>query len=139
MWKEQKGITLVELLAVLSLMSVIIMLVGSSMMFGQKQYKAQTEMIEHQDQVRYVMATITKEVRSHNSSQVSVTNGVLNIGSDSYEFSSPHVLKNGSPISDQIGVFEVKKNDLELDITIASTADGGNEQQRLSTILYLRK
>ncbi|MFB1051784.1 PilW family protein [Paraliobacillus sp. JSM ZJ581] len=139
MWKEQKGITLVELLAVLSLMSIIIMLVGSAMMFGQKQYKNQTEMIEHQDQVRYVMATITKEVRSHNPSQVSVTDDVLNIGSDSYEFSAPHVLKNGTSISDEIGLFEIKKNDLELDIAIASTADAGNEQQRLSTIIYLRE
>ncbi|WP_182200445.1 PilW family protein [Paraliobacillus salinarum] len=139
MWKEQKGITLVELLAVLSLMSIIIMLVGSAMMFGQKQYKNQTEIIEQQDQVRYVMATLTKEIRSHNSSQISVSGNVLNIGSDSYEFSAPQVLKNGTPMSDRIGVFEVEKNDLELDITIASSAVGGNEQQRLSTILYLRK
>lgn len=43
---NQRGITLVELLAVLAILSVIILLIGSAHLFGQKQLIYQTDELD---------------------------------------------------------------------------------------------
>lgn len=137
--REERGMTLVELLAALALLSIIIMLVGSAMFFGQKQYSKQTETIAKQDEVRFVMSTITKEIRSHHADEVTVADRVLTIGTDQYKLNTSQLLKNGVVLSDQIAVFNVIKQDEQIDITIESTSDEYNEKQTLSTVIYLRE
>ncbi|GAA5416245.1 hypothetical protein Pryu01_01277 [Paraliobacillus ryukyuensis] len=137
--REERGMTLVELLAALALLSIIIMLVGSVMFFGQKQYSKQTETIAKQDEVRFVMSTITKAIRSHHADEVTVADSVLTIGTDQYKLNTSQLLKNSVVLSDQIAVFNVIKQDEQIDITIGSTSDEYNEKQTLSTVIYLRE
>lgn len=75
--KNEKGITLIELLAALALVSMVILLASSVQLFGQKQVNNQTNEIQNQSNVRLALNIVTKEIRK--ASNVSVTNNVLTI------------------------------------------------------------
>lgn len=137
--KEEHGMTLIELLAVLALLSIIIALIGSAMVFGQKQYHSQKEIIDRQDEVRFIMSTLTKEIRSHQASDIKVQADNLIVGTDVYQLEGSKFLKNDTVLSQQIAVFEVKKNEQRIDISVTSLTDQNYEQKQLSTVLYLRE
>ncbi|WP_112181503.1 MULTISPECIES: PilW family protein [Paraliobacillus] len=141
MFKNEKGMTLIELLAALALMSIIIALIGSAHIFGQKQYRNQTEEINYQEQVRYVMATITKEIRSTEADLVSVTSDTneITIGTNSYELEQPNFYENSTVISDQISSFNIDKEDGKIEISISSLPNRNGKIETLSTVIYLRE
>ncbi len=140
MFKNEKGMTLIELLAALALMSIIIALIGSAHIFGQKQYRNQTEEINYQEQVRYVMATITKEIRSTEADQVSViSENEITIGTNSYELVQPIFYKNSTVLSDQISDFNIVEKDGKLEILISSLQNRNGKIETLSTVIYLRE
>lgn len=61
---NSKGVTLVEILAVLVLASLIITLVTSIVMLGKNTFGNQTFKADSQDTVTFAMKEITKEIRS---------------------------------------------------------------------------
>ncbi|GAA0294753.1 prepilin-type N-terminal cleavage/methylation domain-containing protein [Gracilibacillus halotolerans] len=64
MKSNQRGFTLVELLAAITLASLVIILLGSVHLFAQKQYNTQTESVNHQKEVRLAMTSITQQLRT---------------------------------------------------------------------------
>src|SRR5690625_2644616 len=64
MKNNQQGITLVELLGVLAILSVILLLVGSVHLFAQKQLVYQTDQVGKQSDVRLVVSQLTTDFRS---------------------------------------------------------------------------
>lgn len=140
-FKNEKGMTLIELLAALALMSIIIALIGSAHIFGQKQYRNQTEEINYQEQVRYVMAAITKEIRSSEADQVSVISiNEITIDTNNYKFSEkPNIYKNSTVLSDQISNFVVDEVDGKIEISISSLPNRNGKIETLSTVIYLRE
>lgn len=139
-FKNEKGMTLIELLAALALMSIIIALIGSAHIFGQKQYRNQTEEINYQEQVRYVMATITKEIRSTEADQVSViSDNEITIGANNYELVQPNFYENSTVLSDHISNFILDEEDGKIEISISSLPNRNGKIETLSTVIYLRK
>ncbi|KAB8137491.1 prepilin-type N-terminal cleavage/methylation domain-containing protein [Gracilibacillus oryzae] len=139
MFKSEKGITLVELLAALALMSVIIALISSVHLFGQKQYRDQTAEISNYNEVRTVIALITSELRSTSADLIKVEDNTLKIDEDLYSLSSTHLNKNGQTISSQISEFSIKKTGTEVDISVTSTEDNNGNTQSITTTIYLRE
>ncbi|GGM27249.1 hypothetical protein GCM10011351_11330 [Paraliobacillus quinghaiensis] len=141
MFKNEKGMTLVELLAALALMSIIIALIGSAHIFGQKQYRNQTEEINYQEQVRYVMATITKEIRSTESDKVMITNEInkITLGTTSYKLDQPNFYKNSTVLSDKISNFIINEEDGKIEVSISSLPNRNGKIETLSTVIYLRE
>lgn len=146
MIKNERGITLVELLGSLALMSIILLLIGSVHLFGQRQFRDQSADINSQSQVRYVMSQVTSDIRSITSDQVTGdTEGVLNLGVNVYEHnnSSAILSRNGVVISENIKTFTWAINDEEVDVhielTVGSTDNQRGQATELVTTIYFRR
>ncbi|MFJ7936427.1 prepilin-type N-terminal cleavage/methylation domain-containing protein [Sporosarcina sp. NPDC096371] len=61
--RNEKGLTLVEVLAVIIIGSIILLLISNVHVFGQKQYNSQSEKSRHLSDVTYAAKVITKEIR----------------------------------------------------------------------------
>jgi prepilin-type N-terminal cleavage/methylation domain-containing protein len=152
MVKNQKGVTLIELLAAISLLSLFLLLANSIHLFGQKQMTNQTSEIQNQSNVRLAMNLITKQIRK--ASSVTVSNNVLTIdNTDVYKLDNNSLTKNNQPLITNLQTFDIKTNDAgiplangtiipigsQISLTIADVPTNNNPQTILSTTIYLRK
>lgn len=91
--KKEDGVTLLELLASIALLSIIIMLVGSVHMFGQRQYIKQSHDASQANELAAGISAMTRTLRP---------------------LASEKVIVNGSQIMLENSVlFELSGNDLE--------------------------
>ncbi|MFC4386281.1 PilW family protein [Gracilibacillus marinus] len=141
MYKNEKGITLVELLAVLAIMSVVIALISSVHLFGQRQYIDQSETIEHQSEVRVAVSQITKDIRKVNSDAVNIGTNQFVIGDNAYTLEATKIKRNDTIISEEISDFSMSFDEDKgrIDLTITSLADNKGNQHSISTSIYLRE
>lgn len=65
--KNESGITLIELLAALSLLMVVILLAGSVHMFGQRHFRSQTESASQANNISYAMSVMSSDLRKYTS------------------------------------------------------------------------
>ena len=61
--RNESGMTLVELLASIALLSVVLSLVGAVHLFGQKQYLTQSYSARQSNDFAYTLSVISREVR----------------------------------------------------------------------------
>ncbi|MDL4841680.1 PilW family protein [Aquibacillus rhizosphaerae] len=146
MIKDEKGITLVELLGALALMSVVILLISSVHIFGQKQYVNQSQDIENQSNVRLAIASITKDIRTTDPALItSPDNSTLIIDEKTYTLTNNKITVNGNEMVSNIAVFNVNKssndesNNPYVDMKIESISDPHGNTASLSTVIYLRE
>lgn len=136
--KKEEGITLIELLASLALLSVVIILIGSVHIFGQKQFSSQTEANSQANDLRYTLAMISREARSAKNLAISDTE--LHIDGNIYKLDDTNLKKNNTIISTRVETFDV--NELEKDkrihIIIKSTLNQMSQREEYETIIYLR-
>lgn len=138
---SEKGFTLVELLAVLAILSLVILLAGSIHLFGQKQFAEQTDQVETVNDVRYILASIEKDIRQTKPEEVKKNKDKLVIGSSTYYKSrnGTTLFKDSLVLSDKIKTFEATVNQDSVEIKIAGTADSNSEATELSTTIYFRR
>jgi type II secretory pathway component PulJ len=133
---SEKGITLVEVLATLVLISMVILLASSIHIFSQKQTQTQKSNIDQQTNVRLAANILTKEIRNAKS----VTTFTGNLGKFdikhkddivvTYEFKDKVLLKNNQPFITDINSLTIERlSDTKFSITIGS----------LNTIITIRK
>lgn len=146
MLKDEQGITLVELLAVLAILSIILLLVGSAHIFGQRQYFEQNETIDHQGDVRLIMSQLTTDVRKvtvNEGASTSYNSGVftLALGDNTYTHQGTTIKRNGVRLSENISIFEwlSTTNQAANEIKIVSVPDDKGNQTSLETVLYFRR
>lgn len=144
MIKNEKGVTLIELLAALSILSIILLLAGSIHLFGQKQSLNQTKDIQSQSNVRLALNVITKEIRKATSVTVTVDPitklNVLNLNdnNDVYKFENYTIKKNGQILFENIQTFTPTMSGDKIMITIANQPTNNIPQTSLSATIYLR-
>ena len=144
---NENGVTLIELLAALSLLSVILLLATSVHELGLKQSSNQTADIQSQSNVRLAMNIITREIRKAstvsflNIDDIDVTNDQLKInGVDLYKLENKNITKNSDPLFTNIQKFTLKKiKDDMYTITIANIPSASLPQTTLSSTIYIRK
>ncbi len=146
MFKDERGITLVELLAVLAILSIILLLVGSAHIFGQRQYFEQSETIDHQGDVRLIMSQLTTDVRKvtvNEGASTSDNSGVftLTLGANVYTHEGTTLKRNGVILSENISTFEWSSttNETANKIKIESVLDDKDKRASLETVLYFRR
>lgn len=135
--RNEKGVTLVELLAVLALLGIVILLISNAHMFGQKQFVSQSAQIENESNVRYAMNVITKEVRR--AEMVTVLADTLQTNSNTFELRGNNLYKDGSVLIEGVEKFSVQENDGKITITIKSMPNEFEKVATLSTDLYIRE
>jgi prepilin-type N-terminal cleavage/methylation domain-containing protein len=144
---NEKGVTLIELLAALSLLSIILLLASSVHMLGIKQSSSQTAEINNQSNVRLAINIITREIRKAstvsfvNIDDSDITNDQLKInGVDVYKLENKNITKNANPLINNIQTFTLKKvKDDMYTITIANIPSNNLPQTTLSSTIYIRK
>ncbi|MDG5786867.1 prepilin-type N-terminal cleavage/methylation domain-containing protein [Evansella sp. AB-P1] len=137
--KNQKGVTLVELLISVAIASIVLLLATSIYLFGQNQLTSQTEHVKQQDNVRLGMNIITKAIRSADSDVVEVVDDTtLKIDEDEYrsEHENQRITVNGQPLIDGIIFQIINPQNGRVDITIKSMPD---ETVSHTTTIFLRE
>lgn len=138
-FKSEKGITLVELLAVIAIGGIISVLIMGILGNGQNQYNSQTVKSEQLNDIRYAAKVITKEIRK--AERVEVSTSILKLGVDSpivFTFSNEEILKNGITLVSGISDFSILKNNRTLTIKIVSTENKG-DTQKVETEIFIRE
>lgn len=105
---NEKGLTLVEVLAVIVIGTLLLILISNTHLFGQKQYKIQSEKAAGLYDVTYALKVITKEIRKSENRTV-VSEGSITLDGDRYTFDSINhsINKNDIPFASDIGHFSV--------------------------------
>ncbi|MCG7336998.1 hypothetical protein MHZ95_17195 [Sporosarcina sp. ACRSM] len=138
---NEKGLTLVELLAVLVTGTIIFLLISNVHLFGQKQYKSQLEKTEHLYDVTYAAKVITREIRKANArviENVDAKDNHIRL-SDSIEYkynSDTQSIENkeGTPLVKDIKRFYIKKSSSKVNIEIESMTG-----EKIKTGITLRR
>lgn len=125
----EKGITLVEVLVALSLLSMIILLASSVHFFGLKQMNIQSKQIQEQSNDRLAIKLITKEIRKADKVEVNSTN-VLTIDGINYELNGTILQKGNEPFVGKISKFQVNQDGSKIILTIDKLPE---------TVIYLRE
>ncbi len=138
---NEKGLTLVEILAVIIIGSLIMLLISNVHLFGQKQYKSQSEKSRHLYDVTYAAKVITKEIRKADEK------GIANVGSKSehikltdaieYKYNSANKsieIKNGTILVKDIKKFVISRSGSQIDLEIISVTG-----EKVKTKIVLRK
>ena len=132
-FKSEAGITLVELLAVLALLSIIIALVGSAHMFGQKQYRKQAAIASQSNELTIALATMTRELRNLKANQVEVKEGAILIdGVVTFSLIDEELRsKEASVIAQDIQTFTATKSTDNRSLTIVLIGKNGTKYETM--------
>ncbi|WP_158231746.1 prepilin-type N-terminal cleavage/methylation domain-containing protein [Sporosarcina sp. P19] len=143
--KDQKGITLVELLAVLVLLSLIGLMIFGVYLSGKKEYDIQKEKTEHQENILYVMKYLTKEIRKENNFRVfdeDVLEIKKEIGTDIYRRKGTTLFKNDEVLADNIKDFKVESSDgkaLKIEVFSDDKLNRNKDAKKIETTIVIRK
>jgi len=138
---NEKGLTLVEILAVIIIGSIIMLLISNVHLFGQKQYKSQSEKTRHLYDVTFAAKVITKEIRKADEK------GVANVDSKrdhikltdniEYKYNSTDKTienKDGTILVENIEKFVAERSVSQVSLEIISKTG-----EKVETKIVLRK
>lgn len=142
-WNNEKGITLVELLAAVVLASIVMLLVFSVLMSGTKQYKNQLEKNNQLTDISYALKMITKDIRKTENPRI-ISKSEIELNGINYSKVGNTITRNGDVIARDIELFNVKdnygtehydENNIKWFIEIKSL----DQKKNKKTEIYLRK
>lgn len=137
--KNEEGITLVELLASLALLSVVIILIGSVHIFGQRQFTSQAEANSQANDLRYSLAMISREARSADTFTVEEEASEIIIDANRYYLDNTNLKKNNTTLSSRVKIFNVTlEGSNRIKIRIESTPNQLNQSEVYETTIYTR-
>lgn len=144
MQSRNKGFTLVEVLAALTLLSMVLILAGSIHLFGEKQSKVQSTDIQNQADVRLAMTILTKAIRSADSVSVPSTNELTvtrATGTDRYKFENNSLKKNDEPLVSglQVCSFTPIPNAASIQSVSMTITSKDVPATTLTTTIYMRE
>lgn len=122
---NQKGLTLVEVMAVIAIMSVILIIICSIQWTSNEQYTIQAEKNNQLTDISYTLKVITKDIRK--SGKAPEINGTTyTIGSEIYVFDAAtnSITRNGSVLVQPITAFTIESiTSNKYKISITSTKE----------------
>lgn len=141
--RNTKGLSLVELLISITLLSMIILVITSIHLFGQNQFINQAAQVGNQADARYVINNIQSNVRSleqtdiltvSNDSQTLFKNGVQWI-----YFEDGTIFENERIIAEGIDVFEIFISENRLDLIVESQSQKNSRSANFTSTIYIRQ
>ena len=141
--KEERGLTLIEVLAATVIGSIVILLIGNALIFGLKQYKNQSEKAQDLTSVTIVAKAVTKDIRKATSVEVKDGDLILEIEDgipDIYIFDeeSKIIFKNEKELFTGIELFKISMSNNKLTLIIKGKDKNGTPEE-INTELSLRK
>lgn len=136
---NDRGISLVELLAVLAIGSIILSLVIGIMVNGQKTYSQQTHSTEQLTELRYAVKVITKEVRSAEKITIAENRLVVQSGRRLvFEMRNGQLWQEGSVLAQRISKLKFGMEGRVLSISMETDGTTGKKQE-VNVQIYLRE
>lgn len=137
---DEAGITLVELLAAISILSIVILLAGSIHIFGQRQFIEQTKSASHANDLSYAMTVMTTDLRKKESGKIKVENGnEIHIdGSQVFYIVNNQLFKEGEILANNVGNQAFIKDEEGITITL-KTVEPVKPQKKYETRIYFRR
>lgn len=146
-FKDEAGITLVELLAALAIMSVVFLLASSLHIFGEKQFRSQTKSASQVNDLNYAMSEMSRDLRNYAPGQISVSdNGktVFILSSDEnideYSQKEDKLMYNDIVIIDGISNFKAEISDdgrlLSISLSINSNEPGVMNKEYNASVYF---
>lgn len=136
--KAEEGITLVELLASIAILSIVILLVGSVHIFGQTQFISQTETASQSNDLRYSLSLVSRDIRQAGSVKINEDLS-YEVGTHTYSFQEPNLYRNGERLSSKIYDFKILPSDDYAEIIIKSTTNRQAQGESYHTTIYFRR
>ena len=130
--KNKKGITLLEVIITLGILSVIGLMAFTLFGQGLSLYQAETESADLQDEMRLVLSDITNKVRVAEEADISVATNQLTINDYTYSLDGNRIIRNSSELATNISFFDVSLADGLLEIRLQNT-----KGTQISTAIYL--
>lgn len=130
MIKSERGVTLVELLAAISLLSIVLLLASSVHLFAQKQMNSQSDEVQIQSQERLAANLITKEIRKAKTVEVKNPNQLTVNDTDTYKLEGTTIKKNNEEFMTKINGFSVSMNGNQVSLKIGNLPE---------TTIYIRE
>lgn len=133
--KNEKGVTLVELLAVIIIISLIVGLVSSIQIFGVQQYNNQMKKDNQLSDITFALKVITKDIRKSKNANWKSSNEIV-LDGIVYKFddSNKTITKDGVVFVKNIKKFKITGNSGKWKITISSLVD-----KTVETEIVIRK
>lgn len=152
---KQRGFTLVELLAALSLLSIVSFLIISLIVFGSRQYNEQSERLKRNNEIRDAMSLVVSDLREaqapHNigeDGEVPISydpdSGILIAGDQQYRQEGTNLYRNESQqltsyLAD--GGFVIippESGEEKITVQISGYSLYGDDGKELETTIYYR-
>jgi len=136
---RQKGVTLIELVIAMALISVITILAFSALLFGSRNFSFQSSDISNRTQVNNVVRDITNEIRKGvDLDEIEIFGNKLVVGSVEYLLVGNEIQKNGEFLAGNIEMFEAQKESGALKLTVKAV-DTGSKVYMVSTKIFIRE
>lgn len=143
--RDETGMTLIELLASIALLSVVLALAGAVHMFGQKQYLTQSYSAHQSNDYAYTLSVISRDIRKNPYASITVSEAgdalLINKG-ESFKKEGSQLLKNDTQIlADDVESFVVsaKPETKSIKIVLKSRAEKNNQSKDYQTTIYFRE
>jgi len=136
--KDSKGLTLIELLAVLALSGLVMLLIVSFFLFGSRNFSHQNDQTAVVSNARYSMDYLTRQIRKATELEVNEDGDILVIDSSEIKLEDHSLYHDNYEIASGIDNFMVSKNGNEVQIEIM-IIDSNAQEYKLSSIVNLRR
>jgi prepilin-type N-terminal cleavage/methylation domain-containing protein len=138
MGNKRKGMTLIELIVALFILSIVIMMGYSMSIFGIRNFSNQSSAVNNQSNIRYAMSYISKEIRKAESITVSDNKIKVN-NTTEYKLEGNIIKKNTNNFVQGIGSFVVVQGGKKITISIISLPDSNGQTTTMSAEIYIRE
>ena len=130
MVKSEKGLTLVEVLATIVVLSMILLLSTSVQMFAHNQANSQKVKNQIQANERLALNRITREIRKAGTVEEKSSNVLVINGTDEYKLVDTTLMMKDEEEITEISRFSVKVTGSKVDLTVGDIP---------KTTIYIRK
>lgn len=118
---NQKGLTLIELLATTVLLGIIISSIFGLLISGNKSFDRQSDANRQLNELSFVLKQVTKDVRQSSTVQISSNSITLDYATYSFNEATQSLTRNGHVLSSTIKHFQVSQDTSALTIVITNT------------------
>lgn len=143
--RNESGMTLIELLASIALLSVVLSLVGAVHMFGQKQYLTQSYSAGQSNDFAYTMSVISREVRKTPFADITISasgDTLFVDGAEVFSQKDSQLVKNNKQVlAEDVEDFVVTPDTdtKSIKIVLKSMSEMNSQPKEYQTTIYFRR
>ena len=143
--RNESGMTLIELLASIALLSVVLSLVGAVHLFGQKQYLTQSYSARQSNDFAYTLSVISREVRKMPFADITVSESgdvLLIDGAEVFSQNGAQLVKNTDQVlAEDVEDFVVTPDAAtkSVKIVLKSLSEMNSQPKEYQTTIYFRR